>query len=239
MYGKIEQKCKVTRIKLVKRVLEFNNEANSIVYRRLLNNALEYECEIVSSDAMFIEPVAPIFVPKQITYYILIEFVNSILLPPEGLVKGYTTMPVDIAVFSMKDNEYRVVDIFSENNVKYALYGPKNEGLVARYYKTKFTHNIMKPEPFKESVVPLEIINSHNKWVKLSQILLDSRLLRFYYKREGIAYTQNIKVNVTSESTAVIEYEKEFPGDLFEARKPLKVSIFMPSHRRTEMMWGL
>lgn len=239
MYGMVRQINNNVRMKLVKRTLEFNNESGNIVYRRLVNEDLEYECEIVSADHVSIEPIAPVFVPKHLTRYILVEFINNVLLPPGGVTKGYTTIPVDIAVFSVKNDEYNVVDVFSENRVKYALYGPKDEGLIARYYKSRFIHNLVEPAHFMEALVPVEIVNSYSKWVNLKQILLDSYMLYFYYKYEGLAYTQGIRVNITSETTATIDYAKEKKKDLPEAKKPVKTSLLVYGHRKTEMIWGL
>jgi len=239
LYGKVRQVDKTVRVKLVKRTLEFNNESENIVYRRLMDGDLEYECEIVSADHVSIEPVAPVFVPKQLTRYILVEFINNVLLPPEGVARGYTTIPVDIAVFSVKNSEYKVVDVFSENKVKYALYGPKDEGLIARYYRSRFTHNPVEPAYFMEALVPVEVVNSYSKWINLRQLLLDSYMLYFYYKHKGLAYTQGIRVNITSETTATIEYAKEKKKGLPEAKKPIKMSILVHSYRKTEMIWGL
>ena len=98
------------------------------------------------------------------THYILIEFANDVMLPPEGELEGYTLMPVDIVVFSLKDDNYRGIDTFSECKVKYALYGPKDEGIIARYYKSRFFTNSKEPEAYKEALVPLEIVNTHNDW---------------------------------------------------------------------------
>ena len=90
-----------------------------------------------------------------------------------------------------------------------------------------------------EALVPVEIVNSHSKWVNLKQILLDSYMLYFYYKHEGLAYTQGIKVNITSETTAIIEYTKEKKKDLPEAKKLVKTGLLVHGYRKTEMMWGL
>ena len=239
MYGQVALRDRIVRVKLVQRTLEFHVEGNSVIYRRVIDGNLEYECEVVSTEAMFIEPVAPIFTPKRLTHFILVEFTNNVVLPPESSTSGYTRIPVDIAVFAVKGEEYKVIDVFSENKVKYALYGPKNEGVIARYYKSRFSHEVVGLEYFKEVIVPLEVVNSHDKWVKLTQVLLDANMLNFYYEHSGKACTQKAKVEITSDSTAIVEYSKEDIEGMDKARKPLKLTLFMPSLRRTEMMWGI
>ena len=239
MYGQIALQDKIVRVKLVQRTLEFYVKSNDAVYRRVMDGNLEYECEVVSVGAIFIEPVAPVFTPKRLTHFILVEFTNNVVLSPESSTSGYTRIPVDIAVFAVKGEEYRVIDVFSENKVKYALYGPKNEGVIARYYKSRFSHEVEGLEYFKEAIVPLEVINSHDKWVKFTQVLLDANMLNFYYEHSGKACTQKVKVEVTSDSSAVVEYSKEDVKGMYKARKPLKLTLFMPSFRRTEMMWGI
>ena len=240
MYGNIDITKARVQLKLAERTLEFIKNADYVMYRRLKDDNLEYECMIKNPETLLIEPAAPIFIPKQLTHYILIEFANDVMLPPEGELEGYTLMPVDIVVFSLKDDNYRGIDTFSECKVKYALYGPKDEGIIARYYKSRFFTNSKEPEAYKEALVPLEIVNTHNDWVKLKRILMDAVMLRLYYKQSGsFASTQKIKISITSETTALIDYGKQVHGGLKEAKRPLRLSILMHVPRKTEMMWGI
>ena len=242
MFGVIDTSSKeVKKVILVSRVLEFKSNGKYVNYRRLKGGDTEYECFIRAPSEVFIEPVVPLFIPKNITHYILIELENPISIPADSKIEGYTIIPVDIAVFSIKNDNYKMVDVFSESKVKYALYGPKDEGIIARYYKSRFHISLRKPKDYMEAPLPLDITNSYNNWVKLRYILLDGTMLHLYYRPgDGTTYTRKIRIMITSETTATIDYERKGLVEGFrEARQPLRLGVFMHVPRKTEMMWGI
>lgn len=209
-----------------------------VIYRRLLNNNVLVEEKIIGYDKFLATPFYPVLLPRRITNFILVDFIEKIRLAPGSYAEIYVYIPVDIAVYVYRDRYFDIIDVIEGTDPKYALYGSTSMGIVARYMASKtFTE---EPEPvFGKAVSLLKIHNPLDEWIIFTQILLDSNNLALYYEeRSWRAYTQEIHVTINSKTAASIKYGRPFREGLrrIDDPKDFKPPRISPG---TEMLWGI
>lgn len=207
-------------------------------YRRFDGENLARELDIVGDAYLELVPMYPVFLPKFITQYILCIFSKPIVLAPHREARVYMYLPIDFAVYVRNQTVFEIVDLFSvDPRPKYTLYGPNDQGVVARYCLTSYSFN--EPEPrLGTAVSQLVIKNSTREFVTVNKVLLDSSPLRLYYKPfTWDAYTQLIVINITSSTTATLYYEEPFKAGLAPLNDPPKLRP-PKVYNRTEMLWG-
>ncbi len=215
------------------------NKGEYYRYTRFLDKDIMVDKEIYRCLRFELIPLYPVFVPENITRFIEIEFDNSIIVPSNDTVEIYVKIPVDIGIYVYdKYRKYELVDVFDVNKIDYSLYGSVVEGLLARYYRSRIYTDIVDSE-LGEAVSFIKIINRHENIVEVKRIVLDSQILKMYYKTgTWKAYTQKIYMNIIARDKAIITYGEPFIEDVVPINDP---EGFKPPRIRTsnEMLWGL
>ncbi len=224
-------------------VIQILDEGNHVVYTRI--DAVEGAKRkfVLSKDIeLRLVPIYPIFYPRFVTQYILCELEEEIVIGPGSHTTIKILIPIDLAVYAYSGNSFRILDIVPlHRDVKYTLYGytahgyPRS-GIVARYCKSKIVDHVNEVRGYALSVVTIR--NCMGKVAKVRKMLFDASPLRLYY-REGSwrVYTQSITMNVITDTSAIIYYEKPLdpktvPIDDPETLKPPRIS------NRTDMLYG-
>ncbi len=105
-----------------------------------------------------VRPYPPVYVPKKVTDYLLLEF--DPFLPEDGN-EVWLTAPYDLAI-RVKG---RVMAFLSPFRVKYTLYGPTTEGLICRYHRAEVMES---PGEGDYAYVKVRfIVNKHKEVSKL------------------------------------------------------------------------
>ncbi len=188
-----------------------------IEYRRKYNGGSrasillrEKSTRIVGLHRLLVQPIYPVLIPRKLTISILIKYSNDITMAPGEQLEYYVLMPVDIAILSVKNQTYTLVDVFNVKEVKYILYGSVETGVVARYGVSKVYFDEESALKDLEVGLALVKIKAHNKsreWVTLTKILLEANPLKLYYKEyTWTAYSRIINFNVNSPRTATVTY---------------------------------
>ncbi len=230
------------RLVLEDHVIHAGKDGKILFYERLVNGEVVVSKKIYGADKVIPVPLYPVNIPTLFTTYVLVVFKNSLdVAPGEGLTI-YVPIPVDIAVYAVKNNSgkevFSVVDVFSVKKVKYGLYGPVDAGIVARYYKAEYYFKEKDPE-LGEAIAKVVVRNKTQEWVTVSRILLESNPLSlFYIKGEWKAYTQELNFVITSRKTGSIYYGKPFKDNVVPITDPphLRQPVI---HFKTDMIWGL
>ncbi len=193
---------------------------------------------VVGLERTLVIPMYPVLVPKKITNYVLIDFEKSVEIAPFSQTHIVIQVPVDIAIYVYKKNEFSILDVFPVARTKYTLYGHPNEGVIARYSVSRVYFE--EPEPqIGYSVAHLIIRNKTKEWVEVSKVLLDSHILRLYYiTGTWSSYVQDIIMTIISRSTAIITYGDIRVRNVVAIDDPpdLKPPRILP---KTEMLWGI
>ena len=233
-YGFFEDKIVVGSYKI-----ECSLHEDYIHYSRAKESSVERSKIIKNAEKLELLPIYPVFLPLAITKYVIVYFTEALNIPPSGNATIYIKIPVDISVYAYDANDnFTVIDVFAVSSVKYALYGPIEEGIIARYYKSEVFLDPVDPK-LGEALARIKIVNKTDSWVEIGKVLLDSQLLRLHYKpRTWEAYTQEIAVNILACDKAIVNYLDKFVKNVVEIRDP---EGFKPPRLRgsNEMIWGL
>ncbi len=234
-YGVFKESIRIGehKIKIQKR------KTGVVEYKRSIGEEIVASKIVLSPTRFELLPFYPVFLPKKITTYILVYLAEEIDVPPRKELDLYIKIPVDTAIYAYyQPHRFTIIDIFTENRVKYCLYGPPDRGIIARYAESNLFFK--KPECVRgEAIVPLHIRNRLDSWTIIGKILLDSQILKLYYENETWhAYTQHISMVVNSSVTASIYYGRRPRYEL----KPIHDPPDLRPPRllaKTEMLWGL
>ncbi|MBN2829982.1 MAG: DUF432 domain-containing protein [Candidatus Cloacimonetes bacterium] len=151
-----------------------------------------------------INPVEPIFTPKEITSYLLIEFDRSFAIKPGISKKIYLTFPVEIGIFISKRRDFELLDVFSFARKKFSLYGEPNNGIVCKYWKSNL--HLSKPDvnPLTEGVLELNVRNDSSSWINVSKALFKALGMKLYYN--GSLVSMRATMKLTDEEIAETDF---------------------------------
>ncbi|WP_457741499.1 DUF432 domain-containing protein [Thermococcus sp.] len=105
--------------------------------------------------------------------FLMVRFKPEVALPPEEVVTGYTTAPVDVVVKSGNT----LIDRFVIGREKYALYGERTIGVIARYHVGEFTSK----EPDEIGIIKLVLRNPTSDWKLVGKVVIPIRNSVMFY----------------------------------------------------------
>ena len=159
-----------------------------------------------------VRPYPPVYVPKKVTDYLILEF-DPLLLEEDKEV--WLTAPYDLAV-RVKG---KVTAYLSPFFVKYTLYGPTTEGIVCRYHRTKVLEG---PEKTEYALVRVKF--KVNKPRQVDKLVIPVAELDMYVRGGSIFYEV---VEATIGDLINVEL-KNFP--------PVEASPIYPSERSVSVI---
>jgi hypothetical protein len=130
--------------------------------------------------AVYIHPVEPVNLPKEVTRYLEIVF-PSIVIEPESKKNVYLTFPIEIGVFIARNEDFQLLDVFSRCLPKYSLYGSPEKGVITRHYKSPVSDTPGNPDPACRGVLKLDIRNISRGWVEVSRAVFESYCMPIFY----------------------------------------------------------
>ncbi|NJE61505.1 DUF432 domain-containing protein [Thermococcus sp. 21S7] len=112
--------------------------------------------------------------------FLMVKLSERIAVPPGEKLTGYLSAPIDISVRS-GDVE---IDRFVVGREKYALYGEKTIGVIARYHVSDFHEKI----PDSPGIVKLIINNPTESWKLVEKIVFPIRNSVMFYSEDRAYY---------------------------------------------------
>jgi len=192
--------------------------------------------------SLIVEPFPPVFLPKKITSFILLEFESGVMVEPSGTSTFYTSFPVENGVIVAGKNDVEVVDVFSEEKPKYTLYGTIEQGVICRYCRAP-----VEFEPEKKSdhaVVKMSIKNRYREWVNVTKAVIDCNALNIFYSESSIR-ASNVTMEIQNREVATVRAEEKPPErNLTRAvsLKQLEARVLQPKKvvegKKFTMWWG-
>ncbi len=151
-----------------------------------------------------VRPYPPVYVPKKVTDYLMLEF-DPLLLEEDKEV--WFTAPYDLAV-RVKG---RVTAYLSPFLVKYTLYGPTTEGIVCRHHRTKA---LEEPEETEYALVRVNF--RVNKPRQVDKLVIPVAELDIYAKGDKVFYevveaTVGDLINVELKNVPPVEADQIYP----------------------------
>lgn len=158
-------------------------------YRRMRSDGeVEVSLEVFGEHSLVAEPVHSLYVPEFITRHILIELADKSLIPPSSSIAFTVKIPVDLGVFVVGDDYYRLIDVIPLGKYyKYTLYGPhatleEITGLICRHWRSQLHYEKPVTEP-GECILEVEAVNEAEEPLFISKILVDASFTPLFYER--------------------------------------------------------
>ncbi len=129
---------------------------------------------------LYVHPVEPVNLPKEVTRYLEIEFA-PITVSPESDLTVYLTFPLEIGVILRRNTEYQLLDVFSKALPKYSLYGIPESGVITRYWKSPVSDTLPAPCTGESGVLRLRIRNIGKSWADVGRVVLDATYISLYF----------------------------------------------------------
>jgi hypothetical protein len=178
VFGRFTYPCRYAGKDLA---ISIERDGNFIRYRRECNMDCVEKIIASAGPVVFIHPVEPVNLPKEVTRYLEIVF-SPFVIEPESEKTVYLTYPIEIGVFVAKNEDYQLLDVFSRCMSKYSLYGSPENGVITRYHKSPISDTPADPDPTCEGVLQLVIRNTSRGWVEVSRVVFESYFMPIFFR---------------------------------------------------------
>jgi uncharacterized protein len=173
-------------------------------YKRVGAGVTVEKTLVTGRNELFISPVEPVHLPKEITPYFMVEFQNQIMVEPKGSVSVFLKYPIEMGVFVNIDKDFQIVDIFSFVKQKYTFYGEPKTGVVCRYCSSEAYHQAPEVNPVFEGVIQLEISNTTSSWIDIKKVVFNSYWMQIFHDETLVFMKAYMKV--TNRNTAETDF---------------------------------
>ncbi|MDD5142682.1 MAG: DUF432 domain-containing protein [Methanoregula sp.] len=172
--------------------ISIEREGGFFRYRRTCQDSHVEKTLISEGSAVFIHPVEPINLPKEVTRILEIVF-PPVFIAPESEKTVFLVFPVEIGVFIEKNGDYVLLDVFSLCQPKYSLYGSPENGVITRFCQSRVSDTVPVIDPAREGVLQLTLRNTGRNWVEVSRAVFDSYFMPLYFDT-GAAMTGEMTI---------------------------------------------
>lgn len=234
------------RISIGDNIIEYDGARGR--YRRMSRDgSIAVSLDLQGEHSIVAEPVHSLYIPGFNTKYILVELVDRIVVPPNYSVGFFIKTPVDLGVFMVGRDFYKLIDVAPLlNYYKYTLYGPLTSleevsGILCRHWRSRSYNGRTNIEP-GECLVEAEVVNELGDSIIVSKILVDASYMPLYYEINTFnCYAGKIRMVVKSRGIGEIMYPRIQPpqgylkADVPAELRPPPIPIIA---WKTEMIWG-
>lgn len=184
--------------------LLIQEQNNKIKYHREIGDDT-VDKELLSADkSIIINPIEPLNIPKNITPNLMIDFEDTIIIPPKKKDKIYTTFPIEIGVFIEDSKENNPLDVFSLSKSKFTLYGDIKTGTICKYWESSLYENLPNIDPLKEGVISLNLYNSHSDYIEVHKAVFNAYGMKLYYNENMVS--MKAKMIIKSEDVSETDF---------------------------------
>jgi hypothetical protein len=208
-----------------------------LYYSRECNDERVEKILASSGGHIIINPVEPINLPREVTYFLEIDFEKPVVIEPGANEKAMVKFPIEIGVFVAK-NKQVVLDVFTLTKPKYVLYGTPKSGVICRWYTSDVYSEMPSLNPLKEGIIKITFRNTSNDWVEVSKAVFDGYSMKIYY---GDVVAMLAEMKIISRSVAETTFiDKPLKDGLKKSLELYTARMIPVVERRGYLMeWGL
>ncbi|MEM0101340.1 MAG: DUF432 domain-containing protein [Candidatus Methanomethyliaceae archaeon] len=188
-------------------IIKLENHGSFILYQReggFPEGPLKKVISESKEEDFLIYPVHSI--QPEISTNILLRLSEPLIIKPYSKINIYVKLPISIGIYIFKEENQILIDYFSPNPYKYALYGPAANGLICRFYKTNVYSNIPNIDLWN-AITKVIIENSSEDFYEIKNIVFPLLNTIIYIDDYGRAYTETIFLNISREGLGTISLE--------------------------------
>lgn len=186
--------------------LLIEKEDDLFVYKRETGREKKEQVILGDQKQIFINPIEPLNIPKDLSPYVDIEFKRTLTIEPESSRKVFLKFPLEIGVFLSDKKPFDVLDIFTLTKPKYTLYGDPRNGVICKYWKSDIFSSLPPLEYYYEGVMELTLTNTAKEWEEVSKAIFNAYGMKIYYNNTMVAMKAEMKVmNQSTAETAFLD----------------------------------
>jgi uncharacterized protein len=177
LYGRFEYPCRYESAGIT---FCIEQEGELFKYRRQCGSSDAEKIISSSAGSLFVHPVEPVNLPKEVTRFLEIEF-PPVMMAPESEKTLFLKFPVEIGVILKQNDECQLLDVFSRAAPKYSLYGTPESGVITRYYHSDVFDQPPDTDPAETGILRLIIHNTSKGWVEVARAVFESYNMPIYF----------------------------------------------------------
>jgi hypothetical protein len=192
---------KGTKIDFDNYSLYFKRHENSLLYeKRVQNNLLKrilLKPHETGNAEIGIIPTLNRNIGTLYLNHILIKFKTEIIVPQNGHVIIYATIPIDIGIFSYQKHDEMLIDNISLSKIKFTLYGRPEKGIICRYKETEINEERLIKK-YEEALVKIVIKNNLENSTMVNKIVIPMDDILIDYENDDCFIPGNIELELNS-----------------------------------------
>jgi hypothetical protein len=154
------------------------------LYQRSSDSGREEKLVASDSPHVLVQPVEPVNLPRPLSFFLLLDFTQSITLAPKAICKVYLTFPIELAVILTERSPPQPIDIFSLVKPRFSLYGEPRTGVLCRYWQSDVESIMPSPDPLIHGVLELTISNSLAGFVEVNKAVFSAYGMKLSYNNQ-------------------------------------------------------
>ena len=207
LYGRLKIKNgEVIELQIHSKKIRFERQGKVIKYLRMGNDGVEFETSIIDGDIV----LYPCTYAEQVknSEYAYLRLQEPINLAANSGLRLYIKCSVDVGIYAIKNSKYGFIDLVKDG-IKYAVYGPVDSGILARYFKVKpqFT---LPHVGLGDMIYVINVRNYSGSWIKFSKLVIPLYAMRVYLWND-VAISEVIYVILRSTHTADVILANKVP----------------------------
>ncbi len=135
-------------------------------------------------------PSFPIHVPAHRTDYVFLKFIKPIFISMKSSTEIYVPVPIENAIFFTGSHIHEHIDVFSciPNKSRFGLYGPPENGKLAKTVTVEVGHQNIDFEPFLYAKMKVMVENDLKTGFRLGRIVFPVTNHDIYYRNDRAAF---------------------------------------------------
>ncbi len=144
---------------------------------------------------------------NNVTNYFGIVLDIGIAIKPHTIISIFVDLPADTGIYVYSGNYYTIIDKIENFKKQFSLYGTASDGMIYRYFKTKYTKKISGAHKNK---IPtnINIDNNSNTWQIVNKIIFEAESLNLFSNGKKVI-GERIFINISDKEFVTIKLNNE------------------------------
>ena len=204
-------------------------------YRNLDGDEIE-KFIYAESGKLVVCPVEPVNLPKiGVAEHLMIEFDKPLIIEPGVKDSFFVKFPVEIGIFLVDKKDIERIDIFTKTRAKYILYGPPENGIICRWWKSKSYNDMPEVNKLQEGIMKVEVENNYHEWLEMKRIVFRAFDMKLFYNEYAYMHSY---LNILKKTMGETAFNKRKPKNMKESIDIYLAKGIKRIEKKFIMEWG-
>ncbi len=169
-------------------------EGHMVHYRREGPSGTAEKTLLTGGGRLIVNPVEPVNLPQAISTAFMVHLAKQVVVEPKKRALFFLTFPIEVGVFIAGQQAVEMLDVFSLQPSKFALYGPPAGGRVCRYWRSEVHFALCEVDPLHQGVLELTAHNTTPRWVEVSRVVFNAHGMKLFFSADLVAMRAEMKI---------------------------------------------